>query len=98
MSRIAMDPEVMAVHADMHEEAVELIETKLSGIPTAVDGGLASYTVAAIMQRVGEGIDALYRINGTLGEIVRAIADDAETNEQDVIDQLDPVAAIVEDL
>ncbi len=53
MSRIAMDPEVMAVHADMHEEAVELIETKLSGIPTAVDGGLASDTVAAIMQRVG---------------------------------------------
>jgi len=25
MSRIAMDPEVMAVHADMHEEAVELM-------------------------------------------------------------------------
>ncbi|PJI53852.1 hypothetical protein CTI14_22650 [Methylobacterium radiotolerans] len=66
--------------------------------PDGVDGGLASDTVAAIMQRVGEGVDALYRINGTLGEIVRAIADDAETNEQDVIDQLDPVAAIVEDL
>ena len=33
-----------------------------------------------------------------VADVCRAIADDAETNEQDVIDQLDPVAAIVEDL
>ena len=55
MSRIAMDPEVMAVHADMHEEAVELIETKLSGIPTAVDGGLASDTVAVAVLGMATG-------------------------------------------
>jgi len=98
MTRIAMDPEVMAVHASMHEEAVEAIEGKLAAIPTAVDGGLASDAVAAIMMRVGDGVDALYRINGTLGGIVRAIAQDSATNEQDVIDQLTPVATIVEDL
>jgi hypothetical protein len=93
-----MDPEVMALHASMHEEVVEAIEGELAAIPTAVDGGLAADAVAAIMLRVGDGVEALYRINGTLGEVVRAIAEDASTNEQDVIDQLSPVATIVEDL
>lgn len=98
MTRIAMDPEVMAVHASMHAEVVTIVEGKLAGIPSSVDGGLAADAVAAIMQRVGDGVDALYRINGTLGEIVDAIAGDAAANEEDVIAQLSPVAAEVEDL
>ncbi|WP_157521012.1 hypothetical protein [Microbacterium sp. Leaf159] len=98
MTRISMDPEVMAVHASMHDEAVAFMRGKLAAIPGSVDGGLASDAVAAIMMRVGEGVDALYRINGTLGEVVRVVADDAATNEQDVIDQLSPVATAVEDL
>lgn len=98
MTQISMDPEVMAAHATMHEDVVTLIADKLNAIPSAVDGGIASDTVAAIMLRIGTSVDALYRIHGTLGEIVRAIADDASTYEEDVLEQLTPIAAEVGEL
>ena len=58
-----MDREVMARHVEVHEEVSEIVKGKLDGIPSAVDGGLASDSIAAILQRVGNGVDALYRIN-----------------------------------
>ncbi|MFG6402283.1 MULTISPECIES: hypothetical protein [unclassified Microbacterium] len=95
MTKIAMDPEVMAVHASTHEEVVTYLEGQLNAIPASVDGGLASDSIAAILTRVGDGVDALYRVHGTLGEIVRSIADDAATLEEDIVEQLGPVAAEV---
>lgn len=98
MNRIAMDPEIMKVHAETHAEVGEIVAEKLNAIPAAVDGGLASDTVAAIMQRIGGGVDALYRINGTLGEIVTAITADAATTEEAAIAELSPIVAEVEAL
>ncbi|WP_430868830.1 hypothetical protein [Demequina aurantiaca] len=98
MSLIAMDPEAMAHHVRLHQEATDAIGEKLLEIPAAVDGGLASDSIAAIMMRVGVGVDALYRINGTLGEVVASVASDSDIQEQDVIDQLAAVTAELEDL
>ena len=98
MSRIAMDREVMARHAEVHEEVSEIVKGKLDGIPSAVDGGLASDSIAAILQRVGNGVDALYRINRTLGEIVKAISDDSVRTEEDALERLAPVARELEEL
>lgn len=98
MTDIAMDPEAMDAHAEAHQEIGESVIGALDAIPAEVDGGLAADTVVAIMTRIGDGLDALYRVNGTLGEIVTAIKDDATTTEEEAVAQLAPIAAEVEEI
>ena len=88
----------MAIHVRMHDEVGRVLTSKLNAIPAAVDGGLASDTVIAILKRVGDAVDALYRINGTLGEIVEAISKDHQATEENAVEMLTPVAKEVEDL
>jgi hypothetical protein len=98
MTKISMDPEAMAAHASVHTELSTIIEGKLNAIPAAVDGGLAADTITAIMQQIGNGVDALYRINGTMGEIVEAIADDSITTEEAATERLAAVAKELDEL
>src|SRR4051794_5939349 len=73
MTDISMDPAVMKLHAEMHDEVRDEAKTALGGTPNSIDGGLGANSVAMIVSKLVTHVDAVYRVHGTLGEIVRSI-------------------------
>ena len=97
MTQISMDPQVMTKHAEAHELVAEEAKKALNKTPRSIDAGLGSDAVATIVAKLVDPVDAVYRVHGTLGALVRGIANDATKTEEDVSASISRLADEVED-
>jgi hypothetical protein len=91
-----MDPASMRLHAEHHRAVAELVEGKLDGLPGAVDGGIASDVVVAILDRVATGVGDLADLHLLVaGVIDEVVTDSTKTDDataasfQQAIDGMD---------
>ena len=97
MTEIAMDPEVMKKHAETHDLVAEEAKKALALSPASIDGGLGADSVATIVSRLINHVDAVFRVHGTLSEIVTSIANDSTKTEEEISASITALANEVED-
>lgn len=98
MTELSIDPGLARDHATAHDDVATQVHTLLNGLPTAVDGGIASATVADLIARVVTEAGAFADSNTVVAGVVREIAGAADATDQSAQEALQPLAAGLIDL